>query len=583
MDLMDTVNKLGHYAKKAAKAVLTPVNTTIALVTLGTALSFNPIQAQTNLKNTNMEVTETGYGNLLIQNENLEGIEGATITWTPITIPGDSIPDPYVFTSNNVGISAYEVLVFHDTGVGVQNQQDIEVVQARPNPSTDFTFNFIANKRPNSPIQVNSANGALVGRYGITNYDNHVAVYHVDLSDKANGIYFATTTIDGKPQVSKLVKINGAYSGNLGSSAKLIPNSFKSTQENEAIYDITIEADGYFDLTDQRIVTEGDQGTDFYTLISDEEPPIDNLDLEGYVWKLENTNNALENAQVKVTVNSSGDEFTASSDANGYFVINGLPLGEEITFDVGGITDRYSFTGINFTTPDEIINPADSINNNFSAVLPLKLASSSAVHIRDQTSNGTRQDTIWFYLGNNFNNIQKNTIRNYFVSLQSDENNVYIFAESLTQLNNTGINIDYGTYNTNTTSEAINTPFGGILYPISYANTTMGVGNYIRFVHEIKRALGFNGVAWAGVESVMETPVQNYIQEDKDIAEFVERPYWNALYHEEKTWIDLNKIVEDLNSKSPNSNVSNTDLNNYESSSSYGNVEFNYSQSKKAK
>jgi len=103
---------------------------------------------------------------------------------------------------------------------------------------------------------------------------------------------------------------------------------------------------------------------------------------------------------------------------------------------------------------------------------------------------------------------------------------------------------------------------------------------YYSFVHEIKRGLGYEEVAWAGVESVMETPVQNYTLEDKEIAEFVARPYEIALYDQGKTWIKLNNISEDMNSKSPNSNVSNTELNNYESSNSFG-VEVNYSQSKK--
>lgn len=564
MNLLDTIKGLGHYAKNTWNAVKKPLAYVAAATIILTTFDANEAKAQdNNFKNTNMEVTETGYGNLFIKNEENNGVDGATITWTPVTIPGDSIPDPYVFISNNVGISAYEVLVFHDTGVGVQNQYNIEVVQTRPNPSTDFTFNFIANERPNNAIQVNDVNGKLVGRYDVTNYDNHVAVYHVDLSDKADRIYFATATIDGKPQVSKIVKINGAYSGNLGYSAKPIPINLKIILENEAIYDITIEADGYYTLTDQRIVTEGDQGTDFYTLISDEEPPIDNLDIEGYVWQLENTSNTLENVDVKVTVNSNGDEYITTSDSNGYFVVNDLPLGETITFDIGGLTSRYSFTGVNFTTPEEIANPADSVNSNFSAVLPLKLASSSAQHIKDQSKSGTQQQVIEFYLGNSFNETQKNTIRNYFLNFEADEGGIYDFEESATQLTNSGINIEYGTYNTSINAEAIETPLGETFYPILYANSTMGVGNYFKFVHEIKRGIGFAEVAWAGVESVMETPVQNYTLEDKEIAEFVERPYWNAVYQEEKTWIKTDNISEDMNSKSPNSNVSNNDLNQF--------------------
>jgi len=306
--------------------------------------------------------------------------------------------------------------------------------------------------------------------------------------------------------------------------------------------DTTLWGTGHY--TDSCLVTITDT-TEFVILYATPVPQLTpNLDLEGFVWKLENTSQTLANAQVRVTVNSTGDEYTATSNSNGYFMVEGLPLGEEITFDVGGITGRYSFAGTNFTTPVSIDNPADSVNSNFSAVLPLKLASSSAQHIRDQTSNGTRQDTIWFYLGNSLNNTQKNTMRNWFTNLQSDEGNVYIFAESLTQLNNTGINIEFGTYNTQTYNEGINTPIGGTLYPVIYANTTMGTSaGYVPFVHEIKRALGFDGVGWY---SVMRADAPDYTQEDKDIAEFVERPYWNALYHEEKTWIDLNKIVEDM-------------------------------------
>ena len=556
----------GHYAKHTRKAVKNTVNTLIAAATILSIVSASDIQAQNNFKNTNAEITETGYGNLFIKDGNDQGVAGATVTWTPVSIPGDSIPDPYIYTTNYEGVIDYEVLVFHDSSVGITNDYNLKVVQARPNPSTDFTFNFISNQRPDSPVQIVNLEGKTVGEYNLTNYDNHIAVYHVDLSDKANGIYLATALIDGKAQISKIVKIDDNYVGNLGSSAKKIPNNFKAVMSDTAVYKLTIEAEGYYPLTDSaRKVAEGDNGNDFYQLSEIIPYTINNLDIEGYVWELENTSIPLENAQIKVTVNSTGEEYNTISDSTGHFIINELPLNKDITFDVGGITGRYSFTGINFTTPQEITNPEDSVNSNFSAVLPLKLASSSAQHIRDQTRNGTNQDTIWYYQGDTFSAFQKNNNRNKFANLQADENNVYIYAESFTPLNNTGINIEFGTYNTNTTEDAIQSPLGQTLYPIMYANTTMagaGMEYYVQFVHEIKRALGFDEVAWSGVESVMETPVQNYTQEDKDIAEFVERPYWNAVYQEEKTWIDLNNVAEDMNSKFSNSHNSNKDLNN---------------------
>ena len=119
----------------------------------------------------------------------------------------------------------------------------------------------------------------------------------------------------------------------------------------------------------------------------------------------------------------------------------------------------------------------------------------------------------------------------------------------------------------------------------------MGNGSYTRFVHEIKRALGFNEVAWAGVESVMETPVQDYTLEDKDIAREASRMYWNAVYSG-KTNIPIEYLAEDMSSKSSSQPIKNVkaridELNKiaeekiieenipdyFNSSSSYGDVE----------
>ncbi|OYT15550.1 MAG: hypothetical protein B7C24_12475 [Bacteroidetes bacterium 4572_77] len=80
----------------------------------------------------------------------------------------------------------------------------------------------------------------------------------------------------------------------------------------------------------------------------------------------------------------------------------------------------------------------------------------------------------------------------------------------------------------------------------------MGTGNYKGFVHEIKRAIGIAGVGW---ESVMQALALVYHQEDKNIGQF-EREYWNGIYQDNMSWIDLNKIAEDLENKSNQSNTS---------------------------
>ncbi len=557
---LNTMNKIGHYAKKAAKTVITPINTAIALVTLGTALSFNPIQAQ----NYNPQ-GDTLWGTGIFTTYDVETnfvVSDVTLTLRPENMAMVTPNNTWTYITDNNGGAPFNLPVYIDSTTGIKDiiEKEIQVL-----PTFGSEINAFFPKIEKGTIEVYNISGQLMKKQDF-NTDHE----YLQFNDMAAGIYiYNIRTESGVNLGGKFLKQNVPLKGPSAKPINKTNSTFKETQIYTATYWAKWEHPDFF--TDSTLISLEDGNNEFiaFPMTSSAPQPIDNQDLEGYVWKLENTNLALPNAQVRATVNSTGAQYNATSDANGHFVINGLPLGEEITFDVGGIPGRYSFAGTNYTTPSSIDNPADSVNSNFGAVLPLKLASSSANHIRDQTLNGTNQDTIWFYQGNSVPEVMKNNNRTYFANLQSDENNVYIFAESFTPLNNTGINIEYGTYNTNTNEEGINTPIGGILYPVIYANTTMGNGSYIRFVHEIKRALGFSEVAWVGVESVMETPVQNYTQEDKDIARFVERPYWNSVYQENKTWIDLNKIVEEMpSSKSMQSNNTSTSL--------HGDVEFNY-------
>ena len=552
MSLQDTMNKSGHAAKcgikTAVKAITKPVNTFIALATIATIMSTSEVKAQ----NYNPQGdTLWGTGFFVTQNiDDGENIGNVSLYLRPENMAMATPNITYELTTASNGLAPYRLPVYIDSTTGIK---DIVKNEVQVLPTFGSELNAFFPKIEKGTIEIYNMNGQLVQKQDF-NTDHE----YLQFNDVASGMYiYNIRTESGVNLGGKFLKQNVPLKG---PSAKPINNTnstFKETQIYSATYWAKwVHPDFH---TDSTLITleEGENNPIFLYMTSSIPPPIDNQDLEGYVWKLENTNLALPNAQVRATVNSTGAQYNAVSDNNGHFIINDLPLGEEITFDVGGIPGRYSFAGINYTTPSSIENPADSVNSNFGAVLPLKLASSSAQHIKNQTSNGTHQETIWFYLGNSFNTTAKNTIRNYFTNLQSDENNVYIFAESDTELNNTGINIQYGTYNTQAYNDEVNTPFGGILYPVMYANSTMGIGSYIGFVHEIKRALGFDEVSWY---SVMQTPVQGYTQEDKDIAQFVERPYWNSVYQENKTWIDLNKIVEEMpGSKSmQSSNTSNS-------------------------
>jgi len=561
MSLTDKIKGLGHYARNAAKAITKPINTAIALVAISSALSFNEVQAQINTDG------ETVYGTGFFVTQNIadgENVGNVSLYLRPETMAMVTPNIIYEFTTSSGGAVPYSLPVYIDTTTTSVTNITKDKTIVLPNFGSELNAYF--EKTEKGTIEMYSINGQLVKKQDF-NTDHE----YLQFDDLATGLYvYSIRTESGVLRSGKFLKQNVPPKGP-SARPNIESSNFKNTQSTHtATYWAKWEHPDFY--TDSTLITleEGENNPIFLYMTSNIPPPIDNQDLEGYVWKLENTSLPLANAQVRATVVSTNVDYNATSDANGHFVINGLPLGEEIIFDVGGVAGRYSFAGTNYTTPSSISNPADSVNSNFSAVLPLKLSSSSANHIRDQTSNGTHQDTIWFYLGNTLTTNEKNTMRNWFTNLQSDEGDVYIFAESFTQLNNIGINIEYGTYNTNTTEDAINSPLGQTLYPIMFANTTMGTNTgYDSFVHEIKRALGFDEVAWVGVNSVMETPVQEYTQEDKDIAQFVERPYWNAVYQENKTWIDLNKIVEDMpGSKSLQSSKTSNSFNE--------DLEFNY-------
>ena len=251
---------------------------------------------------------------------------------------------------------------------------------------------------------------------------------------------------------------------------------------------------------------------------------------------------------VKVEVVASGIVFTDTTGSDGCFLIEGVPLGEDILFSAGGLAGKGDVSNFPYTTPEEIVNPDDSVNNNFSVVLPDDVPTTTWYHIRGQNVHGTGQDTIWYNVTEGgFTLVQENNIRNHFANLQIEENEVFIYVEK-PNASDTGINISNGTYNTSPTVKTIVTPLGNSLYPVVYANTTMPGGGFQyhnSFVHEIKRALGFDEVSWS-YSSVMDALATVYILEDKDISREVSRAYWIAVYQDEKTNIPIDYLYDTM-------------------------------------
>lgn len=320
--------------------------------------------------------------------------------------------------------------------------------------------------------------------------------------------------------------------------------------EDIATYSVSFSKEGYYDGKTSLEFSVGDNGFKFVDLT-----PLPGIpqtqDIKGFVTNGDDNYSPIANASLILKRLRDGTIFTTTSADDGSFIFEDIPIENEngynetdFEFSAGGIDGMFSYENLPYVTPDKIddSNVNDTINDGFGVVLKYKNGL-TAKHIKDQSRHGTTQDDIMYYLGESFTASQKEIIRGYFDQFKTDENTIYNFVESSSELDKTGINIEYGTYNTSTNGVWYETPFGK-LSPVTFATTTMGVGDYITFVHEIKRALGLHEVGW---NSVMNTNAIVYTQEDKDIATF-NRTYWNSVYFDKKTNINLNYIVEDLSS-----------------------------------
>jgi hypothetical protein len=333
-------------------------------------------------------------------------------------------------------------------------------------------------------------------------------------------------------------------------------NNLKNLETIQAEYWAKWEKEGFY--TDSTLITlnEGNNPPIFLNMTPLPGLPK-NQDIAGIIYNGDNNYAPVSGATVILEHLNTGEVFTQITGSDGSFFFQDMPVrmgwtgtDQNYLFSAGGIEGMYSFADVPYTTPMYLENTwtaNDTINDNFNVVLKNKLETSSAIHIRQQTMHSTRQTDVLYYFKPEVPSSSRELFNNYFNQLMQDENNVFNFIETFSPIHGiTGITIGNGTPNTQSYSEEIVTPLGHTLYPVKWANNTMSPGNYIVFVHEIKRAIGLTEVAWP---SVMKTPALVYTQEDKDIGMF-ERAYWNSVYQDEKTWISLKHyLAEDLSSK----------------------------------
>lgn len=358
---------------------------------------------------------------------------------------------------------------------------------------------------------------------------------YVNLSKLKRGAYIYEVTTDDATFTGKFIKDNSPINGPAGQRP---PAKFKDSKFLEtAWYMVRWSGPGIETDSLEMEFTEGYMG--FVNILATPVAGIpQHQDFTGTVRDGSNNNAPIAGALVTLEDVITGDTLWMFTGSDGKFDFNNLDLGKQYNLSVGNISGKQSHTGNYCNTPIEITVASDTAIN-LTDVFLLDLNGLSTQHIKDHTGNGSQQGVIQYYLGG-FNETQKAWLRNSFVQFQSSEDNIHTLVESTEPLNNTGISIEPGTYNTQAYDEAIITPFG-ILYRVLYATSTMGTGNYKAFVHEIKRALGINEVSWY---SVMRSDAPEVTTEDNNIGMF-EGKYWKNLY-EGMTNIDLNTITDTI-------------------------------------
>jgi hypothetical protein len=533
---------LGHSAKcgakKGLKAVTRPANLVIAGVALKTLLSsFDAKAQQYNPQG------DTLWGTGIFQTINEENnnfIGNVLLSLRPESMAMHTPDTTYKYTTNNSGGVEFNLPVYIDSTTGINDliESKVHVV-----PTIGSELNAFFPTVQKGSIEMYNLNGQLVEQQDF-NTDHK----YLTLNTLTPGMYiYAIQTEKGINLSGKFIKQNTPLQGPSSRPQEVSSSSVNKKNLYTATYWAKWEHPDFF--TDSVLITleEGWNGPKNFFMTSSIPPPIDNQDISGIVVDPNNNYAALANASIEVYIPSTNQLFTTVSESDGSFRIDGLPLGKEAYFSAGDLAGKGSIVDFPFNTIEEVINPSDSVNANFGTVLPDNVPTSSWEHIRQQNDHGTNQEIIKYYFDNNnpnpFTPSQMDEMRGFFSQLQSDENNSYIFIESSTPLNDEGITIEKGNYNTNTTAQGFVTPLGNILNPVKYAESEMGVGSYITFVHEIKRALGYNEVAWY---SVMKATAPDFTLEDKDIAREVSAMYWNAVYQDEKTYMPIQFMQENM-------------------------------------
>ena len=341
------------------------IKKTVAVASILSVLNTGAVFGQNSQRGVD-DYLITGYGSCSVIDNEYTPIPDVKTTWRPLEMEGDSMPPPYTYYTDSDGIYDYDVWVFWELYVNVNDHLQKRVVEVRPNPSSDFTFNFLTEQR-DGELYVFDMSGRVVDVERPTNYVDEVVSYYTDLSGKADGTYVYFLKTPEKVYNGKIVKLGDRVVGDLG---VVVDNTLKEARdEYEAVYEVTYEKEGWETLVDTVTVTEGDNGfmAHFMTYVGGGGVP--QYQYIGGVVRDE-SDDGLDSVFVRITVaDTVFDEMYTNSQ--GEFLSSvPVPANTDFVFDaVGGVDGKFSFSGDESSTIEEVVDPDDTLRTVYNYVL----------------------------------------------------------------------------------------------------------------------------------------------------------------------------------------------------------------------
>lgn len=558
-------------------------------------LSGSILLASTSLLGQNAPMandTIWGYGGFKLKNiENNAPVLGANVACTANYIPGDTIPDNFTlnFGSETSNYIPFNLPAFIDIYVGLpDNKILLKNAKVIPNPSMDFTV--AAHGKPLSNLTVYDISGRKINELPVK-YDNsrNISTIYMNLENNADGTYVFQFQTDNGVYKGKVIKNSSRKVGDLSSiiNSQSWPKEkgFESVQDEDAIYDILITAEGYEDFTTEQVIAQGDNGTILYYLTPGAGIPQYQY-IGGYTY--EEDGSGLANVTVRLIDGSNQiiEEMLTGSDGK-YVTSQPIDVGEEFSFEVGGLIEKVAFVDDDASVPDEITNPNDTLTYAYRYVMydkSMQVPGTNTYiepdfgHVSIMTTDGqiegALRNKIKFYLGNSMSSAHKQGTRANYDQLEIHVGLPSMYEESPTLLNQdlvgydpytnpkpVGINIESGTNNTNTDNVNVITPLGNALLPAFMAEMTLTGINYLSHVHENGRAFGLHEVSWY---SIMRADAPAFTNEDKVIWNLSAKHSEN-MYDYGRAYFTLDNITSSIPQRDSKGNIVNQNIEvNYE-------------------